>query len=158
MKLHRPLESSISYEDLKGVGTDSISLSQLTVVHCAKTCSGQLNSLSLSCHPRPLSIGHDMATSQRGPLCQNHQGQTTPYFLRSKITSPLPCYSRCRRKPAAYIPAPRPFWLQPTLANLVNLESLVIKADYLPRLEKPRLFRRPEIHLPNHGSCRFLSH
>ncbi|OQD97297.1 hypothetical protein PENSOL_c012G00768 [Penicillium solitum] len=44
------------------------------------------------------------------------------------------------------------FGFQPTLANLVNLESLVIKAGYLPSLEKPHLFRRPEI-LPNLRSC-----
>lgn len=45
------------------------------------------------------------------------------------------------------------FGFQPTLANLVNLESLVIKAGYLPSLEKPHLFRRPEI-LPNLRSCK----
>lgn len=41
---------------------------------------------------------------------------------------------------------------QPTIAELVNLESLVMKADCLPRLEKRRLFRQPEI-LPNLRSC-----
>ncbi|KAJ5500502.1 hypothetical protein N7453_009553 [Penicillium expansum] len=42
---------------------------------------------------------------------------------------------------------------QPTIAKLVNLESLVMKADCLPRLEQPHLFRRPEI-LPNLLSCK----
>ncbi|KGO76773.1 hypothetical protein PITC_089770 [Penicillium italicum] len=64
-----------------------------------------------------------MATSKHGPLCKNHQKQSSPCFLYSNITLPLPSCPYTGKDQPHMFQRLRPIGFHPTIVKLLYKET-----------------------------------